>query len=278
MNSLLEHILLIWGKSDRDDPSRYHPLLFHMLDVANVAHILWDRCLSPHLRHQISNEMNLDDASCLHFISFLAGLHDIGKAAPQFQKQHSELAQRLEEAGLHMGRGEPKPHGVITACDVKDVLRSAGIASAVADILAKVTGAHHGVFPQAVELSDLGSDSLGDAEWSRARSDLVHVLWQSCCDGTVCDVDLSGVHLEDPATVPILAGLISVADWIGSNTDYFPLSSSTVLHEYMQESGKRSRKALKSLGWLPAVQPALPASFSDIFRSPQMRSNVPSVT
>ena len=41
----------LWGKTPRDRwnqrcaDGRYHPLLYHMLDVAAVAGLVWDHCL-----------------------------------------------------------------------------------------------------------------------------------------------------------------------------------------------------------------------------------------
>ena len=42
-----ETLLCLWGKTDRSDPTRYHPLLFHMLDVAAVCEALTPRFAQP---------------------------------------------------------------------------------------------------------------------------------------------------------------------------------------------------------------------------------------
>ena len=70
-----------------------------------------------------------------------------------------------------------------------------------------------------------------------------------------------------PATVPILAGLISVADWIGSNTDYFPFDSERGPADYFRESDQRVRFALAKTGWLPKPVYAAPLPFEKVFTS-----------
>jgi len=56
-----------------------------------------------------------------------------------------------------------------------------------------------------------------------------------------------------------------VADWIGSNEDYFKFSHDISPNDYIQISQNRAREALTELGWLPPVNPAKPAEFDSIF-------------
>lgn len=71
-NVVPESLLLrLWGKTDRANPERYHPLLFHMLDVAAVC-----EALAPRFPRAIP----ISDP----WLAYLAGLHDVGKADPRF--------------------------------------------------------------------------------------------------------------------------------------------------------------------------------------------------
>ena len=56
---------------------RYHPLLHHMLDVAAVAGLVWDHCLSPQLRKRLECSPGTDARTQ---IVFLAGAHDLGRS------------------------------------------------------------------------------------------------------------------------------------------------------------------------------------------------------
>jgi len=53
---------LFWAKtSSRMDKNRvYHPLLCHMLDVAAVAALVWDNCITPMLRKRIECSLGID--------------------------------------------------------------------------------------------------------------------------------------------------------------------------------------------------------------------------
>lgn len=76
--------LLFWGKSRQDEinTNLTHslPLIFHMINVANIAYQMYLRTLSPAVKKEMQNLYMLDDNEIAVKISFLAGLHDIGKA------------------------------------------------------------------------------------------------------------------------------------------------------------------------------------------------------
>ena len=62
-DSQISQWLQLWAKTrDRSDQNRaYHPLLYHMLDVAAVAGLVWDNCFVPQLRKRL--EYSLDRKS-----------------------------------------------------------------------------------------------------------------------------------------------------------------------------------------------------------------------
>jgi CRISPR-associated endonuclease/helicase Cas3 len=54
----------------------------------------------------------------------------------------------------------------------------------------------------------------------------------------------------DSSTAMALAGLVSVADWIASNEEFFPYDDgATPLAEYAERSVKRAKRALRTLHW-----------------------------
>jgi len=78
-------------------------------------------------------------------------------------------------------------------------------------------------------------------------------------------------EITDPAVVPMLAGFISVVDWIGSNQDFFPcvaecgIPPAISAADYWTNAQKRAQEALERLGWLPAVAFAGEARFDTVF-------------
>jgi len=262
---------LVWAKSgSADGTDRWHPLLYHMLDVANVARLLWDECIGPQVKRETAGDLVSESSDPSGFLAWLVGLHDLGKACPPFQSRRPDLRARLEKAGLHFGRRlGTHLHGEITALEIRRLLCDGTVPARcsplAAVLLGKIAGGHHGVFPASDNLRAIGSDSLGGCEWNHLRSQLANQLWNLVLGQEAREVCVSDAGLQNPACVPVLAGLISVADWIGSIEDFFPPSSDTPLHEYEQLSKSHAKKALMETGWLPMPSFAEPKDFAQIF-------------
>ena len=91
----------LWAKTRSDKTShsrthcRYQPLLYHMLDVAAVAGLVWDHCLIPRLRKRLEDSLGTDART---EIVFLSGRTIWAKPAPasrrtrrKCQNYHSTL-------------------------------------------------------------------------------------------------------------------------------------------------------------------------------------------
>ncbi len=260
-------LLTLWGKSDSDDPSYYHPLLFHMLDTAHVARLIWSEVLSPSCRYQLAHDIHLDLETAKAIISLMSGLHDLGKAHPGFQAQQPALATRVQKAGLSITKywaEARKPHGQVTARELERILLDLGWERGPAVILAVVAGGHHGIFPSASDLQSMGMDTLGDSSWVEARDELVRSLAGHFLGAGGSDTVPALKKPPSAGTIAFLAGLITVADWIASS-EHFPASSDIPLEKYVEVSRERAQQAFRALGWLPPLRPAGPANFDRIF-------------
>lgn len=263
-------LLRIWAKTDDQNPSSYHPLLFHMLDVANVARLIWSDCVAPAAKRRLSESLHLTELELTGMVAWLAGMHDLGKASPAFQSLRKDLAAVVEEAGLPLGAYQGnRPHGEISARDVRRLLLEDGHVGragvGLATGLAALAGGHHGTFPRAYDLQRLGSDNLGDERWSVARSRLGGELWRLLNIEKTDQISLSAGALDEASHVPIIAGLISVADWIGSDADFFPPCAVTSTDDYAELSRRQADNALRARGWLPALTAAASQTFTQIF-------------
>lgn len=252
----------LWAKTDRDrGDDRYHPLLFHMLDVAAVAGVVWEHHLSVKLRMRVERAIGVADAGSL--IMFVGGAHDIGKACPGFQKKSPKLCESL--ALSFSENDQDQPHGYVSASVLEGILGGCSVAM----LLARITGGHHGVFPRSMDLRR-GPDTLGNSEWSKARCELLERF------ASVVGFDFSQAltptgDISDPLVVPLLAGFISVVDWIGSDQRFFPCAAQCGQSmrvnavEYWTQAQSQAREALETLGWLPAVTFAEEAPFDRVF-------------
>ena len=215
--------------------------------------------------------MPLDWGDCLDsagmWCALLAGLHDLGKASPAFQLQteraRAEVTSRLEVSGLRVPvqHRTATPHGTVTAADLPDILASAfNVPRTVARGLGAVAGGHHGTLPSSRDVQDVTASAAGGSDWDALRRDLVTSL-----------SDILGVpgHLTPDrltnAGAMAIAGLVSVSDWIGSNTRFFPYDDSQDLSGYPQKAHLRAGEALDGLGWRLHPHPKGRRSFTELF-------------
>jgi CRISPR-associated endonuclease/helicase Cas3 len=172
----------------------------------------------------------------------LAALHDIGKVAPGFQcKCESWLIDRgLKDRALQEGWAvSERDHAKISQFTIQQMLSRSALSN-----WAAIIGAHHGKSKGLRIATIVGSDQ---ESWQAERQRLAQEL-----------IELFGPLPDQPADEAELwfhAGLISVADWLGSNEDFFPLHVALDL----QESRHRSRQALDAIGWeSPHIKKGLP--------------------
>jgi len=255
---------LLWaksGKTETGEGDRYHPLLFHMLDVAAVAGLVWDNCLSPALRRRLQGALGVMDARALAV--FGSGAHDIGKACPGFQKKVADLRKCLKLP--FSDNDQDRPHEFVSACVLNDFL---GPYPASA-IMGQIAGGHHGVFPRSVDLR-MGRDTLGNSDWKTARCKVLDEF-AMIVGFTHNPASQFNAEITDPFIVPVLAGFVSVVDWIGSNQDFFPCVAKLGREpginaaEYWMKTQDQASKALDKLGWLPAVAFAGETQFDEVF-------------
>lgn len=91
----------LWAKTGGgEEGNLWSPLYVHMADSALVAHKLWDEWVSDSIKRQISDCVDGDDLAAAALVSWLAGIHDIGKATPGFQYKVAERAEFVQEMGL----------------------------------------------------------------------------------------------------------------------------------------------------------------------------------
>ena len=258
--------LLFWAKrgTDGTGPSEYHPLVCHLIDVAMVCRALWDESLSGSLRAWLAGQIGLDEDDACHWIAFWAGAHDIGKASPGFQQKWPAAKTRLSEAGFAFRALAEAPHGTVGAVALPELFAQHGLDQDSSRRLATAVAGHHGVFPTTREVLDAKS-ALGGREWGDARSAIINHL------ATVMEIGDARVPTLPPqeaghAVLMVLAGLTSVADWIGSQELYFPYAGGEVDPEkYAVDSREQAGNALSALGWTGWRASPQPLTFGELF-------------
>ncbi len=268
-------LLGLWAKTSGGSSSSesYHPVLCHLLDVAAVAQCMWEQVLSPWSRRQMAATLEIDESAAGRWVAFWAGAHDIGKCSPAFQQQHGPGKARLVESGYRFYTAADRaPHGTISARALRDdLLPEFGLTPRLATRIAQIVGGHHGLFPNALQIGAVAPSAMGKGRWKQARAELMGHVASS--------VQLPDERLPvqiDNASALLLAGLISVADWIGSNTEYFPyavldgnaplpVELSAFAAEYTVRAQSNAQQALQRLGWLGWTPLTQPAAFTELF-------------
>lgn len=261
-------LLDLWAKLGTGYPAEYHPVVCHLLDVAHVTLSLWEQVLPLPLKERMARALRLPPDTAGRWVAFWAGSHDLGKVSPGFQAKSDEAKEALKRLGLQFPvQPKPAPHGTVSAAVLGALLSSStgwpAIPRSFASRLAVAVGGHHGVFPRA-EQTALTSSDLGRESWGQLRSEVLGCLAQAL-----------GVN-ELPAPDPkeetdhfffiALAGLTSVADWVGSSQDHFPFAGGQVdLPAYTCLSRSRALAALGTLGWTGWDPSAAAMTFADLF-------------
>jgi CRISPR-associated endonuclease/helicase Cas3 len=215
-----------------------------MLDVAAVTETLLS--LEPHSTIQrIANLLELPAGAAPRLIATLVGLHDFGKAIPGFQNKWPQGRQSDEAAGLPFESHSMHltDHALASGGLLADFLNKKDIPTPLIHGILQAISAHHGYNFLSRELdAALPDDAL---PWREARQQLFEAYWETLTPEAV-------PRTEEPslAAVEWLAGLTSIADWIGSNPEWFSLEErSENLIEHFHAAKTLAKRALDQIGW-----------------------------
>ncbi|MFC9261299.1 CRISPR-associated helicase Cas3' [Streptomyces hydrogenans] len=220
---VVERLGVVWGKSAGKAGGAVHLLLGHLLDTAAVAELMWDRYLAPRTKRLL--EVVSGGRGRMLFV-WLCAVHDVGKATPAFQEFDAAGAARVRASGLSWRSAALKSkrwrHDKAGGRLLMDVLGPEWRPEHVGWVWPLIAG-HHGAFPSAGVLGDraVPREHQGrGAQWGEVQRALVEVVTRCVGFGGVADVC--------PRVVPSraeqleLSGLIVMADWIASDSRYFP--------------------------------------------------------
>ena len=175
----------------------------------------------------------------------LSALHDIGKVCPSFQEKirrplPSYTKNSLPELASQIANPDNEKewgwHGTVSAATLQ--------ALGTGKYLDEIVGKHHGnLF---YKIPDANAEFFGGPEWQKQRKELADLLMHK--------FNCTWPQVETKTQANVLAGLTTVADWIGSGP----------LFDYPNNLKLLFGKALEQAGFLsPSYTKNL--SFHDIF-------------
>lgn len=259
-----DFIFQYWGKAQpaKATTRQWHPLAFHSLDVAAAGEAILE--VKARLLKEIAHAAGIPETTCKDWLLFLLALHDLGKFADCFQclvPEHWVIANR--EAWQTKGYAPlPVPHGIAGAILWTDHVGKAVLGTlnwnaetlmAFEEWLRPVFG-HHGK-----PISDSGVTKARDIATGKAISDAIAyaitVPALLLTDGKPIDSDL--IHESGIRTASwLIAGFSVMADWIGSNQEWFPYTDPNLnLPDYWQIARGKAEAAVAKAG-LVKLMPA----------------------
>lgn len=245
-----------WGKagSDNENGAAYHLLPYHCLDVAAVG---W-QLLTPDkpLCKQLAKQLEVEPEWLRELFVFCLALHDLGKFARAFQGLRQDLSTNLVKANPRMSYAER--HDSLGFCLWQETLQTKlleQLSGSESDTswpnylqswLEIVTG-HHGMPPK----TNLRTRNFFEVEDEQAAM----AFLQDAITFFLANFDFQ--PLLDKALKkrlkPVswqLAGVAVLADWLGSNQDYFNYCDKPKeLNVYWREIALE--KAKEAIGALP---------------------------
>ena len=232
-----------------------------MLDVGAVARALVEECAPPLLLHTLAEPLGVNDSMASACLGFIVSLHDLGKISPGFQNKQPRLRPT---PGNDFGytASDETDHAVVTCYAVRKVLIESCCCRErrQAKEIALAVSGHHGVFPGDYDIrmaSERGA-------WGEARS--------ACAEELRRIFGVAWENLQIPqAPLPsgwlmMIAGLTSVADWLASDQESFPLAGNVgSLADYAGWSLARAREVLRRTGWRRLPERDHVCGFADLF-------------
>lgn len=241
--------LLFWAKTDLTgkDKEWTRPLWSHLLDVACVAEVLWDVVLSETEKKQIAQLLSCTLHEARSFITWLCGVHDVGKAIPPFQIQHELSKALLEKAGLSFRKNAHKvrhEHATYTLL-VRWHKERYGKTDWFDDIAFLLAFHHSHSTTKSDAEKDTASDVIGKSDWWAAQKALID-----------CTVEVLKPFIPVQITrkncwqswTYLVMGLVSYADWIASMEGNFPHQRTQKPHEYLPIARAAAQQAIKYIG------------------------------
>ena len=246
------NILGFWGKAQPRDPDSgpdWHPLAYHCLDVSAVGKELIQR--HHGLRRSVSNLLNLEQEVVIPLICFLLCLHDVGKFAKKFQaKVPRFFPDCFDENPAALRTYYDHGAGGLRLFDAVTHIFGLPSDTVWRPLFSAVAG-HHGMPPEArsneserILRMDFGKPGI------EASGKFIRQI------KSVFSMKPEIPPLSDTAARSAshaLAGLAVLADWIGSDQEWFPYCEPNKdLETYWAYSRNKAIEAVRSAGLLPA--------------------------
>jgi CRISPR-associated endonuclease/helicase Cas3 len=244
-----------WGKAQ----DGWHPLPYHSLDVAACGLTLVRE--ATRFGRTLAALLGLDQDALERLVGWSCALHDLGKFSPAFQWQAPDTVRSLgqPETPFNYDVRHDSLGWVLWSQALAPVLiEDADLQEIAAHWIRCATG-HHGAPPSKSNGAKLvhWTTYFGEADRSAAEEWCSYATRHFAPPFHTCRTE----RLADATWW--IAGLITLADWLGSSTEWFPYESvSRDIGGYWKDTCARAERAVAEAG---LDMPETRRSFSALF-------------
>lgn len=254
-----------WGKAKKDANStgpEYHLLAYHCLDVAAVGIEYLEQHTS--LTNFFCAQLNCQKKDWLNWSSFWLALHDLGKFSEAFQSQRPDVFERLQGrepnpekpyTERHDSLGQWYWYDHLADCVIEEQWFEGGHLEILDCWMRAVTG-HHGQPPKASQPNCPSDDYFGkkDRKVIYQFTEQIKALFLTEATRNIfIGADVKQIEKTSQVLSWWFTGVTVLADWLGSNTDYFPYVDNEIpLTEYWLIAKENAKRALSASGVIPA--------------------------
>ena len=246
-----------WAKSPQTEGGTTHALVCHLLDVAAAADVLLERF--PRRLARLAALLDADPLLLRSLIVRLAALHDLGKFHPDFQRKLPDYFTSQFPALAKMDCGAaPIRHDILGFMIAEEI----GLAASFEELLPELTASEIDALFFSVMLHHgrPAEEPSGQTQWLRSVKAIEPAI-NSFIDEAFALIPCEGAVLRSkPSEKQLaifswaLAGLIVLADWIGSNAHYFTYRDRVEdLAGYWRDARRQAAFAVEEIGILPAA-------------------------
>ena len=233
MTCFSNQLSVMAAKSSKSDENKWLPFWMHSLDTAYIVKKLMRRWI-PESVYRVAEAEGLSGPEFEKLMFFLGLVHDIGKLTTDFQSKIAENIADYREKVESNNIGIPKMNYARNKKAIKHSLAGTAILVSefsCSEVNAEIIGAHHG---KPIDLSEfhvgVTLDNLIEIypEYFYGKEkEQWQYLWNEWIDFAL---KRSGYHslddlpvIEKRGFLVLATSILITADWIASNTYYFPL-------------------------------------------------------
>ena len=253
MNRLSKELAAAVAKSDRENGNDWLPFWMHSFDTAGIMEKLAQKRLPESISDYLCAECGGRE-KLFSTLKFCALVHDIGKLTIVFQ---SRIYDAVDFSPFADCVELPKSGSLVNASDTPHALASEAILLKLGcrEGVASIAGAHHGRPSAWTDVRDQISGACTAVENFYGKRgkyrQLFESLWKEWIDFSLECAGFSELSDLPDMAVPaqvVISGMLVTADWIASNTTYFPLISADQKGEF-GDYPKRIENAWTTIGF-----------------------------